>query len=148
MWGTVVAMLAGLLTGSDAVWTWPVAHSHAVVRAFDAPDSAWGPGHRGLDLAAKKGDRVLAPVSGTIHFSGRGVNRGIITIKTARGDLVSVEPVEPTVTSGWVSAGDRIGAVASGHCDTGCLHIGLRVQGEYRSPAQELGVLTRAALIP
>jgi murein DD-endopeptidase MepM/ murein hydrolase activator NlpD len=147
MWGVVVAVLSGLLTVSDASWSWPVAHAHAVVRAFDAPDSPWGPGHRGIDLAAKKGDLVLAPVSGTIHFSGRVVDRGIITIKTGNGDLVSIEPVEATVTSGSVKAGERIGRVGAGHCAGGCLHIGLRVQDEYRSPAQELGVLTRAVLI-
>ena len=147
MWGVVVAVLTGLLTVSDASWSWPVAHAHAVVWAFDAPDSPWGPGHRGIDLAAKKGDLVFAPVSGTIHFSGRVVDRGIITIKTSEGNLVSIEPVDALVTSGSVKAGERIGKAGAGHCAGGCLHIGLRVKGEYRSPAHELRVLTRAVLI-
>lgn len=139
--------LAGLLTGPDASWMWPVKHAPAVVRAFDAPDSPWGPGHRGIDLAASRGDRVIAPVSGTIHFSGRVVNRGIITIKTREGHLVSIEPVVATFTGRTVKAGDTLGTVGSGHCAGGCLHIGLRVGGDYRSPASELGVLTRAVLV-
>ncbi len=139
--------LAGLLTGPDASWIWPVHHSHTVVRAFDAPDSPWGPGHRGIDVAASRGDTVIAPVSGTIHFSGRVVNRGIITIKTREGHLVSMEPVVATISGRTVRAGDPIGTVASGHCAGGCLHIGLRVDGAYRSPAAELGVLTRAVLV-
>ena len=147
MWSIIVIALAGLLTGPDASWIWPVKHSPAVVRPFDAPDSPWGPGHRGLDLAASAGDPVIAPVSGTIYFSGRLVNRGVITIKTDQGYLVSMEPVDATKTSGRVEAGARIGTVGSGHCAQGCLHIGLRVHGEYRSPAAELGVLTRAVLV-
>ena len=147
MWSVILIALAGLLSGPEATWIWPVKHSHTVVRAFDAPDSPWGPGHRGVDVAASEGDRVIAPVSGTIHFSGRVVNRGIITIKTNEGILVSIEPVVATVTGGRVRAGKPIGTVGSGHCTGGCLHIGLRVGGEYRSPAAELGVLTRAVLV-
>jgi murein DD-endopeptidase MepM/ murein hydrolase activator NlpD len=147
MWSIIVIALAGLLAGPDASWVWPVKHSHAVVRPFDAPDSPWGPGHRGIDLAAALGDAVIAPVSGTIYFSGRVVNRGVITIKTEHGHLVSLEPVEATTTSGRVRAGMRIGTVGSGHCSRGCLHVGLRVHDEYRSPAAELGVLSRAVLV-
>jgi len=147
VWSVILVALAGLLTGPEASWVWPVKHSHAVVRPFDAPDSPWGAGHRGIDLVASKGDRVIAPVSGTIHFSGRVVNRGIITIKTDEGHLVSIEPVVATITSGSVRAGEPIGTVGSGHCQGGCLHIGLRVGGEYRSPAAELGVLCRAVLV-
>ena len=130
------------------MWIWPVDATPAVVRDFDAPASEWGPGHRGLDLAAKTGTTVRAPVSGSVSFSGRVVDRVVITITTADGEKVTMEPVkldeEPPKT---VRAGERIGRVARGHCFEGCLHIGLRVDDQYRSPARELGIERRAVLV-
>lgn len=143
------ALIASLVSPPPAVWTWPVATEKEVVRDFDAPDSEWGPGHRGLDLRASAGTVVVAPVSGRIHFTGDVVNRGVVTIRTASGWLVSMEPVRVDDEVGSrVRAGQRIGHVASGHCPGGCLHVGLRVEGEYRSPARELGILRRARLLP
>jgi murein DD-endopeptidase MepM/ murein hydrolase activator NlpD len=148
----VVALLAtsatSLLEPPPATWTWPVNHTPSVVRDFDAPESPWGPGHRGLDLAASVGASVRAPVSGTISFSGEVATRGVITIRTHEGHLVSMEPVVGMVTEGRVRAGEKIGSLAAGHCAGGCLHMGLRVNGEYRSPARELGILRRAILVP
>lgn len=121
----------------------------AVVRDFVAPHTPWGPGHRGLDLRARPGTPVVAPVSGRVFFSGDVVNRGVVTIETSEGWLISMEPVrldQPVPRR--VNAGQRLGRVASGHCSSGCLHIGLRVDGEYRSPARELGILRRARLLP
>jgi murein DD-endopeptidase MepM/ murein hydrolase activator NlpD len=142
-------LIASLVSPPPAVWTWPVATEKEVVRDFDAPDSEWGPGHRGLDLRASVGTVVVAPVSGRIHFTGDVVNRGVVTIRTASGWLVSMEPVRVDDEVGSrVRAGQRIGRVAPGHCPGGCLHIGLRVEGEYRSPARELGILRRARLLP
>ncbi len=91
---------------------------------------------------------MRAPVSGSVSFSGRVVDRVVITITTADGEKVTLEPVkldeEPPKT---VRAGERIGRVAHGHCPGGCLHIGLRVGDQYRSPAKELGIERRAVLV-
>lgn len=138
----------GLTPPPPASWHWPVDGEHRVVRDFLAPPSPWGAGHRGLDLAARAGTPVRAPVSGRVSFSGRVVDRGVITIETADGWLVSMEPVEASMSSGQVRAGQRLGVLQSGHCPGGCLHIGLRIEGEYRSPARELGILRRAVLQP
>ncbi len=144
----LVITVLSLLTPPPATWEWPVRHSPQVVRDFDAPRSQWGPGHRGLDLLAPAGTPVVAPVSGRIHFSGDVAGRGVITIRTASDELVSMEPVQVLeAVSSRVRAGERIGRVASGHCPRGCLHIGLRVDGDYRSPARELGILRRAQLV-
>ena len=143
---TVMA-LSGLLLAPPATWTWPVDHPHLVLRDFDAPLTEWGPGHRGLDLAASVGSAVRAPVTGRIWFADRVATRGVITIRTDQGHLVSMEPVITQVQRGQrVRAGQRVGTLASGHCPSGCLHIGLRVEGEYRSPALELGILRRSVL--
>lgn len=139
--------LSGLLLAPPATWKWPVDHPPKVVRDFAAPLTEWGPGHRGLDLDAPVGSSVRAPVAGRIWFADRVATRGVVTIRTDQGHLVSMEPVITQVQAGQrVRAGQRVGTVASGHCRGGCLHIGLRVEGEYRSPALELGILRRAVL--
>lgn len=143
-----MTMAIGFLAAPEPVWVWPVSHEQQIVRQFDAPNSPWGAGHRGIDLAARTGDDVIAPVTGVVYFSGSVVDRGVLTIKTASGQLVTLEPVDAQVTSGRVRAGQTVGTVSSGHCTGGCLHIGLRVDGEYRSPARELGMSSRAVLRP
>ncbi len=42
-----------------------------------------------------------------------------------------------------------IGTVSSGgHCAAGCVHFGVRIDGEYVSPFLFLGGLPRAVLLP
>lgn len=147
MW-IVLSLVASFLQPPAPTWLWPVDATPAVVRDFDAPASEWGPGHRGLDLAATPGTTVRAPVSGSVSFSGRVVDRVVITITTAEGHKVTVEPVELDQNPPRrVRAGERIGRVAPGHCARECLHIGLRVEDQYRSPARELGIERRAVLV-
>ena len=142
------AAILGLFTPPAPLWHWPVEGEHAVRRDFQAPLTPWGAGHRGLDVTARPGTTVVAPVSGKVHFSGSVVNRGVITIETAQGWLVSMEPVDIELDRSRVVRGEEIGRVQRGHCAGGCLHIGLRIDGDYRSPARELGILRRATLKP
>lgn len=131
-----------------AIWVWPVSGPTTILRDFSAPATPWGPGHRGLDLAASS-TRVSAPVSGVISFSGVVVDRGVLTITTDTGDRVSLEPVTSLVVTGArVTAGAHIADLDEGHCATLCLHLGLRVSEGYRSARKELGVLQRAVLLP
>lgn len=131
-----------------AVWVWPTTGEHRVIRDFDAPLTPWGPGHRGIDLAASS-EVIVAPVSGTVSFSDWVVDRGVLTIRTHEGLLVSMEPLASELSAGsQVSAGDAIGTLEPGHCEELCLHIGVRHNERYRSPARELGLLERAVLLP
>ena len=132
----------------EAVWVWPTTGAQQVVRDFEAPLTPWGPGHRGLDLAASS-DVVVAPVSGTLSFAGFVVDRAVLTITTAEGWKVSLEPVSTDLDIGsQISRGDLLGTLEEGHCRERCVHIGLRVGDRYRSPARELGVERRAVLLP
>lgn len=132
----------------EALWTWPTEGSASIVRDFRAPSTPWGPGHRGLDLAAT-GPNIVAPTRGVISFSGLVAGRGVVTIRTPEGVLISMEPVTALVTEGdYVSQGQLIATLEPGHCAQPCLHLGLREGGEYRSARRELGVLTRAVLLP
>ncbi|MEY2900362.1 MAG: hypothetical protein RL247_528 [Actinomycetota bacterium] len=144
----LLALLAASFPVPEAVWSWPTEGAHVIIRDYRAPLTPWGAGHRGVDLAAS-GTRVTAPTSGIVSFSGHVVDRSVVSITTSEGWIISMEPVEPLVQTGqWVSKGDLVGALQEGHCDQLCLHLGLRIEGSYRSARRELGVLQRAVLLP
>ncbi len=130
-------------------WTWPVTGQRLVLRPFRAPPTPYAAGHRGVDLAAQAiGVDVLAATSGVVHFAGRVVDRGVVTIRTGQL-LVTVEPVASTVSEGdIVKAGAVIGTLEAGHCDSPCVHLGVREAGAYVSPLRWLGGLQRAVLLP
>jgi murein DD-endopeptidase MepM/ murein hydrolase activator NlpD len=141
--------LVGLFSPPPATWVWPVGGSHQVVRDFVAPESPWGPGHRGVDIGASRSNALIAPVSGRVRFVGEVVSRGVVTIETADGFLVSMEPVTIEIPSGsMVRAGQTMGSVDSGHCPTRCLHLGVRRDGNYLSPMGFFGYERRAMLLP
>jgi murein DD-endopeptidase MepM/ murein hydrolase activator NlpD len=59
-------------------WTWPV--EGPVIRGFDPPDSPYGSGHRGIDIAAPAGSVAVAPAYGTVAFAGPVGGRLFLTI--------------------------------------------------------------------
>ena len=131
-----------------AVWTWPTEGEHRILRDFRAPSTPLVPGHRGLDLAAG-GEDIIAPTGGVISFSGDVAGRGVLTLRTPEGLLISMEPVEALVSTGdQVSRGALIATLHPGHCAQLCVHLGLREGGDYRSARRELGVLQRSVLLP
>ncbi|MGH3810692.1 MAG: M23 family metallopeptidase [Pseudonocardiaceae bacterium] len=107
---------------------WPLAGSPTVVRAFHPPAFRYGPGHRGVDLAAVVGVPVLAAGAGTVVFAGTVAGRGVVSVDHPGGLRTTYEPVSPTVTAGeQVARGGQIGTVALGHpgCPVSvCLHWG------------------------
>ena len=136
-------------TSAAPGWVWPVDGQRIVVRPFIAPPTPYSAGHRGVDLAATAhGAAVVAVTSGIVHFAGTVVDRPVITIRQGQV-LATVEPVEPVVATGdIVRAGDVIGVLQPGHCARPCVHLGVRVAGEYVSPLLWLGGLQRAVLLP
>lgn len=128
-------------------WSWPTDAPHVVVRPYIAPTSDYGAGHRGVDLAA--GATVLAPADGTVFFAGRVVDRGVLSIDHGGGVISSYEPVETTLAAGdAVHRGQVVGTIDGGHCPVACLHLGVRVDGQYVSPLLFLGGVPRAVLLP
>jgi murein DD-endopeptidase MepM/ murein hydrolase activator NlpD len=148
-WWATVALLASLFSAPAPSWVWPVGGNPVIVRDFIAPETPWGPGHRGVDIDASTSATLRAPVSGRLRFTGDVVSRGVVTIETAEGFLVSMEPVTIDLPPGsTVRAGQVMGSVDPGHCARRCLHLGLRIGGQYVSPATFLGVERRAVLLP
>ena len=140
------------LPADDARLDAPVAGVLRVVNSFRAPTSAWTAGHRGVDLEAAVGIEVLAPASGTVSFSGRVVDRGVVTITHPNGLRSSLEPVEPLVRIGdQVRVGQAIGLVSGvpGHCAPGvCLHWGVRLGATYLDPIDLLRGFGPIVLLP
>ncbi|MFC4242782.1 M23 family metallopeptidase [Gryllotalpicola reticulitermitis] len=130
-------------------WAWPVVPPQ-VSASFLAPATAYSAGHRGIDLVAMSGDAVHAPAAGEITVAQLVVDRPVVTIRVDDDVLVSMEPVSVTAPLGaTVARGQQIGVVAGGgHCDAGCVHLGVRVRGEYISPLLFLAAVPPAVLLP
>jgi murein DD-endopeptidase MepM/ murein hydrolase activator NlpD len=118
--------------------TWPVGARPAVLRAWEPPATAYGRGHRGVDLAATPGTPVRAVAPGRVLYAGRVAGKGVISVELTGTDLrTTYEPVRASVSKGdEVTPGEVIGTVeATGsHCTTPCVHWGLRRGETYLDP--------------
>lgn len=134
----------------DPKWRWPVDAPRRVVEPFRAPAHDYGPGHRGIDVAAPVGSEVQAPAEGVVAFRGTVVDRRVLTLEHATGLIITFEPLTSDLTPGdVVSAGESIGSVATGgHTTPGLLHVGVRWNGEYLNPLPLFGAVPRAVLLP
>ncbi|PZQ92003.1 MAG: peptidase M23 [Leifsonia xyli] len=133
-----------------ALWAWPIAAPHPIVRPYLAPATPYAAGHRGIDIRAAEGAQLRAPADGVVRFVGVVVDRPVLSIDHGGGVLSSYEPVVATVAAGeTVRRGQVIGTVIAGHCASGaCLHLGVRIDGGYVSPLLFLGGQPRAVLLP
>ncbi|RJS44928.1 murein hydrolase activator EnvC family protein [Nocardioides cavernaquae] len=121
---------------------WPVGPPVSVVHGFDPPESAFGAGHRGVDLAGAPGAVVRAALGGQVVFAGTLAGRGVITVR--HGDTrTTYEPVTATARVGdVVRTGAPIGVMQSvpGHCaPASCLHWGWLRDRTYLDPLELIG---------
>lgn len=130
---TCLPVLA-LLLGTPHVDQTPVTPIR-LVAGFQAPSTAFGAGHRGIDLAALPGQPVRSPMSGVIAFRGVVAGRSVVTIQSG-SRIASLEPVVSALVPGQtVLAGASLGIVGlGGHCSMRCIHLGLRIDGTYVPP--------------
>lgn len=113
----------------------------SVVRGFSAGPHPWSPGHRGVDLAAARGESVETAAAGVVHFAGTVAGRPSVSVDHGNGLRTTYTPVRASVDEGdVVAAGDVIGRVVAGHCATACLHWGLTDGTEYFDPLAYLAV--------
>lgn len=117
---------------------WPVGVHPLVLRGWAPPATPYGPGHRGVDLAAPAGSPVRAVAAGRVSFAGRVAGRGVLSVDLAGTDLrTTYEPVSPSVKKGdEVRPGDAVGTVepSASHCPTSCIHWGLLRGDTYLDP--------------
>ena len=96
----------------DGSWLWPVDRPGggppSLAGEFDAPDTPYGPGHRGIDLPTLVGAPVRAVAGGTVTFAGSVAGTDVITIDHGimeHAERVAVVPAE----IGWSDVGDWSG---------------------------------------
>ena len=134
---------------ADGSWTWPV--SGPVIRGFDPPESPFGSGHRGIDIAAPAGSVAVAPDDGTVSFAGPVGGRLFVTIDHGGG-------LESTFS--WVSSldvrrgdvvlqGQPVARTGGGHTGDAVpnLHFGVKLDDAYVDPLAYLGAIDLTALI-
>jgi murein DD-endopeptidase MepM/ murein hydrolase activator NlpD len=126
----------------------------AVVRGFDARAGPYGPGHRGIDVAAAVGEVVRAPAAGKVVFAGPVAGTTWVSIQVAPGVVATVGPLRGELAAtGRVRRGAPVGRVAPGHASgpvggAETLHLSLRVDGEYVDPLAYLVDRPRPRLAP
>jgi len=125
--------------GGAITFALPVPGPAEVLTPFRPPTTAYGTGHRGVDLAAPAGAQVRAAGSGTVVYAGDLAGRGVVSIQHPGGLRTTYEPVTATVTRGQaVTAGTVIGTLQVGHPSCApavCLHWGARLpDGTYLDP--------------
>jgi murein DD-endopeptidase MepM/ murein hydrolase activator NlpD len=124
------------------VGVWPLQPQPQVVRAFDPPDSPFGAGHRGVDLAGSVGQPVFAALAGRVTFAAPLAGRGVVVVDHGP-TRTTYEPIAAGVHVGQeVLRGERLGTLQLGgsHClPRACLHWGWRRDATYLDPLLLVG---------
>ncbi|GAB3303530.1 murein hydrolase activator EnvC family protein [Pseudoclavibacter terrae] len=148
--GSAHLVTAPQVSAEPSGWRWPVEAAPQVTRPF-ALDTPYGPGHRGIDIAADPGSEVFAPAAGVVRFAGYVVDRPVLSVQHPDGAVTSYEPVVSDLAPGApVLTGQRVGVLSPDHRHTpdGSLHVGLRLAGVYLDPGPSFDALRpRAAVL-
>jgi murein DD-endopeptidase MepM/ murein hydrolase activator NlpD len=134
-----MALVGALVAGA---WSTPV--DGPVVRRFEAPASAFGPGHRGVDFGAPPGTAVRSAGSGVVAFAGPVGGRLVVVVAHPGGQRSGYAYLARLVVTGGqpVERGAVLGfsgGTGPGH-PAGVLHFSLREGGEYVDPLRRLGL--------
>ena len=137
-------------------WHLPFDSPHRLIRQYLQPNSDYSAGHRGVDYAVSLDESILSPSDGVISFAANLVNRPVLVISHPGGFKSEFEPACTTFRVGdYVVTGEPVGTVClpgatyDPHCpDNNCLHISLRLNGQYLSPLALLGELSPSRLLP
>jgi murein DD-endopeptidase MepM/ murein hydrolase activator NlpD len=140
-WSAIFAFVVPGPARAAGDWTWPVVGP--VMRGFDPPDSPFGSGHRGIDIAAPVGTPVRAAAAGTVAFAGPVGGRLFVTVDHGAG-LESTYSFLGSISvrrGDVVSQGQTIARSGTGHAGdiVPSLHFGVRLADTYVDPLEYLG---------
>ena len=136
-------------TAASATWSWPV--DGPVIRGFDPPDSPYGSGHRGIDIASPGRNRRVAPADGTVAFAGPvgGASSSRSTTAAGSSRRTRGSHSSRSAAATWCGEGQPVARTGGGH--TGDLipnlHFGVRLDDAYVDPLAYLAPMDVSALI-
>ncbi|MCT1451398.1 M23 family metallopeptidase [Corynebacterium sp. p3-SID1145] len=126
----LAAFAAGAGAGPAAAYVDPTTGSPTaahVTRSADIPEHNWLAGHRGVDLAARTGQDILAAKDGVVAFTGVVAGVPVLSVDHADGIRTTYQPVHATVKVGdEVEEGEVIGRLAPSSGGHDGLHWGAR----------------------
>ncbi|MGH8999271.1 MAG: murein hydrolase activator EnvC family protein [Acidimicrobiia bacterium] len=135
--------LAAVLAAAPALFPLSPPADGPVERAFEAPSSPYGPGHRGIDYATRPGTPVRAAADGLVVFAGPVAGSLHVVVSHGRSWLTSYGYLAgAAVEAGQtVGRGDLVG-VSGGKGEAhrpDVVHFGLRRGARYVDPAPRMG---------
>ncbi len=121
-------------------WAKPIPlFDQSIQEQFLGQVSKYGAGHRGVDFHLAPYEVISAPAQGTLAFSGKVVNRNVVTLRTA-AHLASFEPACTEFELGeQIEAGEPFAyhcppeGEYEYHCQD-CVHFSARDENGYLSP--------------
>ena len=101
------ASVPAVAWADDPQGAWPLDPVPVVVAPFDPPSSAFGAGHRGVDLGARPGAWVRAALPGRVSFAGVIAGRGVVVVdhgatRTTYEPVAAIAHVGDAVGTGQV----------------------------------------------
>lgn len=140
--GLVLGLVPGPAGAAPSAWLTPPVDG-PVVRPFEAPASAYGPGHRGIDYRVPPGTQVRAAGSGVVRFAGDVAGVTAVTIDHGGGiesTYTRLQSLE-VARGQHVTRGEYIGLTGEAHPGRTGLHLGVKVDGDYVDPRTVMGPL-------
>jgi murein DD-endopeptidase MepM/ murein hydrolase activator NlpD len=152
LWAAATIGAAPAASASGA-WSWPVVGP--VIRGYDPPESPYGSGHRGIDIAAVVGTPVSSAAPGTVSFAGPVGGVLFVSVDHGAGVVSSYSFLSGVDAhkGDVVAEGTPLGRSGAGHSgmSPAHLHFGVRVDGAYADPMTFLepaGVVSLIRLAP
>ena len=113
-----------------------------MIRAFEPPETPFGSGHRGIDIAAPLGTVVTAPEAGVVSFAGRVGGELFVTLDHGGGLTSTYSWLSATLVrrGDAVARGAPIAQTGRGHPGSAVphLHLGVRLADQYVDPLEYL----------
>jgi len=124
----------------SGTWTWPVVGP--VIGAFEPPETPFGSGHRGIDIAAPVDTVVVAAETGVVAFAGPVGGQLFVTLDHGGGLTSTYSWLSATLVrrGDVVARGAPIAQTGWGHAASSVphLHFGVRLDGVYLDPLEFL----------
>lgn len=134
---------------ADGAWVWPV--RGPVINAFEPPETPFGSGHRGIDIAVAVATIVVAPEPGVVAFSGKVGGQLFVTLDHGGGLTSTYSWLSETLVrrGDLVPRGASIARSGRGHAGTDVphLHFGVRLDGAYLDPMDFLAPIDVSGFI-